>query len=107
VALNSLGASPFLLSLMATSASIPSFLFTLRAGVISDLANRQNLFTMIYRWLAAAAGLLAVCSWLHVVHPYVIISARRRLGGHNLGHIGIGTLDSKPTGDASLGPGGG
>jgi len=31
---NSLGASPFLLSLMATSASLPFFLFTLPAGLL-------------------------------------------------------------------------
>ncbi len=67
--MNSLGASPFLLSLMATSASMPFFLFTLPAGAISDLVNRQKLFVGTYLWLAAAAGLLAVCTWLHLVHP--------------------------------------
>ncbi len=51
--MNSLGASPFLLSLMATSASLPFFLFTLPAGAISDLVNRQNLFIRTYLWLAA------------------------------------------------------
>src|SRR3984957_14602499 len=71
--MNSLGASPFLLSLMATSASLPFFLFTLPAGAISDLVNRQRLFVGTYLWLAAAAGLLAVCTWLHLVHPYVIL----------------------------------
>jgi MFS family permease len=71
--MNSLGASPFLLSLMTTSASLPFFLFTLPAGAICDLANRQKLFVGTYFWLAAAAGLLAVCTWLNLVHPYVIL----------------------------------
>jgi len=71
--MNSLGASPFLLSLMTTSASLPFFLFTLPAGAICDLANRQKLFVGTYLWLAAAAGLLAVCTWLNLVHPYVIL----------------------------------
>ena len=71
--MNSLGASPFLLSLMTTSASLPFFLFTLPAGAICDLTNRQKLFVGTYLWLAAAAGLLAVCTWLNLVHPYVIL----------------------------------
>jgi MFS family permease len=78
--MNSLGSSPFLLSLMATSASLPFFLFTLPAGAISDSADRRNLFTVIYLWLAAAAGLLAVSSWLQLVHPYVILATVFLLG---------------------------
>jgi MFS family permease len=71
--MNSLGASPFLLSIMATSASLPFFLFTLPAGAVTDLVNRQTLFVGTYLWLAGAAGLLAVCTWLHLVHPSVIL----------------------------------
>ena len=79
--MNSLSASPFLLSLIATSASLPFFLFTLPAGAISDLTNRRNLFIGIYLWLAAAAaGLLAVCSWLNLVHPSVILATVLLLG---------------------------
>jgi predicted MFS family arabinose efflux permease len=71
--MNSRGASPFLLSMMATSASLPFFVFTLPAGTISDLVNRQNLFVGTYLWLAGAAGLLAICTWLNLVDPYVIL----------------------------------
>ena len=78
--LNSLGASPFLLSLMATSASLPFFLFTLPAGAISDLVDRRKLFVASYLWLAAAAGSLALCTWLHLVHPYFILTTVFLLG---------------------------
>ena len=78
--MNSLGASPFLLSLMATSASLPFFIFTLPAGAIADLANRQKLFIGTYLWLSAAAGLLAICTWLHLVHPFVILATVFLLG---------------------------
>jgi MFS family permease len=78
--MNSLGASPFLLSLMATSASLPFFLFTLPSGAISDLVNRQNLFIATYLWLAATAGLLAVCTWLRLVNPYFILTTVFLLG---------------------------
>src|SRR5580704_9510272 len=78
--MNSLGASPLLLSLMATSASLPFFLFTLPAGAIADLVNRQKLFIGTYLWLAFAAGLLAVCTWLHLIHPYGILASVFFLG---------------------------
>src|ERR1700688_104695 len=71
--MNGLGASPLLLSLIATAASSPFFLFTLPAGALADLSNRRNLLIAVYLWLAAAAGLLAVCTWLHRVHPYFIL----------------------------------
>jgi MFS family permease len=65
---------------MATAASLPFFLVTLPAGAIADLANRRNLFIAVYLWLAAAAGLLAVCTALHLVHPYVILTTVFLLG---------------------------
>jgi MFS family permease len=78
--MNSLGASPLLLSLIASAASLPFFLFTLPAGALADLGNRRNLLIAVYLWLAAAAGLLAVCTWLHWVHPYVILTSVFLLG---------------------------
>src|SRR5258705_379368 len=78
--LNALGASPLLLSLIATAASLPFFLFTLPAGALADLCNRRNLLIAAYLWLAASAGLLAVCTWLHWVHPYIILTTVFLLG---------------------------
>ena len=65
---------------MATSASLPFFLFTLPAGAISDLVDRRKLFVASYLWLAAAAGSLALCTWLHLVHPYFILTTVFLLG---------------------------
>ena len=78
--MNELGASPLLLSLIATAASLPFFLFTLPAGALADLSDRRNLLIAVYLWLAAAAGLLAVCTWLHKVHPYLILTTVFLLG---------------------------
>src|SRR6202045_4457205 len=78
--MNTLGASPLLLSEIATAASLPFFLFTLPAGALADLSDRKNLLVAVYLWLAAAAGLLAVCTWLHWVHPYVILTTVFLLG---------------------------
>ena len=60
--------------------SLPFFLFTLPAGALTDLSNRRNILIAVYLWLAAAAGLLAVCTWLHRVHPYVILTTVFLLG---------------------------
>src|SRR5580704_11757538 len=78
--MNAVGASPLLLSLIATAASLPFFLFTLPAGAMADLSNRRNILIAVYLWLAAAAGLLAVCTWLHWVHPYLILTTVFLLG---------------------------
>jgi MFS family permease len=78
--MNALGASPLLLSLIATAASLPFFLFTLPAGALADLSNRRTLLIAVYLWIAAAAGLLAVCAWLHSVHPYLILTTVFLLG---------------------------
>ena len=46
-------ASPFLISLMSTVASLPYFLFTLPAGVLADRVNRKKFACVINVWLAA------------------------------------------------------
>ena len=53
--MNALGASPLLLSLIATAASLP-FFFYLAGRAVADLRYRRNLLVAVYLWLAAAAG---------------------------------------------------
>jgi MFS family permease len=71
--MNMLGSSTFLLSLMSTVASLPFFLFTPPAGVLADMVNRRKLLCFVNLWLAAAAGLLAILGWFHLVNPYVLL----------------------------------
>jgi len=52
----------------------------LPAGALADLSDRKKLLIAVYLWLAAAAGLLAVCTWLHWVHPYLILTTVFLLG---------------------------
>jgi MFS family permease len=72
--------SPILISLMATVASLPFFLFTLPAGVLADKVNRQKFVCGINLWLAAMAAGLAVLGWLHLLHPYLILAGVFLLG---------------------------
>ncbi len=73
--MNLLTGSPFLISLMATVASLPFFLFTLPAGVLADKVNRQNFVCAINVWLSAMAAGLAVFDWLHLLNPYLILAS--------------------------------
>jgi MFS family permease len=78
--MNLLTGSPVLISLMATVASLPFFLFTLLAGVLADKVNRQKLVCAINVWLAAMAAGLAVLAWLQMLNPYLILASVFLLG---------------------------
>jgi MFS family permease len=78
--MNLLTVSPVLISLMATVASLPFFLFTLPAGILADKVNRQKFVYAINAWLAAIAAGLAVLGWLHLLNPYLILAGVFLLG---------------------------
>ena len=71
--MNTLSPSPFLISLMSTVASLPFFLLTLPAGALADVVDRKKLLCMINLWLAAAAAGLAICGWLRLLNPGLIL----------------------------------
>src|SRR5260370_34137799 len=54
--MNALGASPLLLSLIATAASLPFFLFTLPSGPAAAFGTLRTLLIEGYTWLAPLAG---------------------------------------------------
>src|SRR5271157_5404385 len=73
--MNRMSTSPLFLSLMATVASLPFFFFTLPAGALADMLDRKKMMFTMTIWLAIAAGGLAVCGWLHVISPWVLLFA--------------------------------
>jgi MFS family permease len=79
--MNTFAASPFLISLMSTVASLPFFLFTLPAGVLADRVNRKKLTCVINVWLAAIAVALAILGWLHLLNPCLMLISIFLLGG--------------------------
>ena len=87
--MNTLAASPFLISLISTVASLPFFLFTLPAGALADSMNRKKLACVINVWLAAIAGALAVVGWLHFLNPCLILIS--------VFFLGIGFAFNAPT----------
>jgi predicted MFS family arabinose efflux permease len=73
--MNTLTASPFLISLMSTVASLPFLFFTLPAGALADIVDRKKLLLLMNLWLAIAAAALAVLSWLHLLSTQVVLVA--------------------------------
>jgi MFS family permease len=73
--MNRVSDSPLFLSLMSTVASLPFFLFTLPAGALADMVNRKKMMMIMDVWLAIAAGGLAICGWLNVLNPYILLVA--------------------------------
>jgi MFS family permease len=74
-ALNSLGASTVLISLMATVSALPFALFTLPAGAIADMIDRKKILLGVQLWQAAIAIGLAVLWLAHRLNPYLILVA--------------------------------
>jgi MFS family permease len=73
-ALNALGATTVLISLMATVSALPGALFTLPAGAIADMVNRQKILLYIQLWHAAIAIGLAILWAAHLLNPYLILT---------------------------------
>jgi MFS family permease len=71
--MNTLTASPFLLSLMSTVASLPFLIFTLPAGALADMVDRKKLLVVMNLWLTIAAASLAVLGWLHLLSISVVL----------------------------------
>ena len=93
-AMNSMGASPLLLSVMSTAGTLPFFLFTLPAGALADLMDRRRLLRVFSGWLAVSAGLLAICAFSNRLSPEII------LGGVFL--LGIGFAFQAPVSSAAI-----
>jgi MFS family permease len=74
------GASSFLLSLMATAASAPFFLFTLPAGAVADIANRRTVIVSAVLWQAAWSVILAIGAWTEVFTPGAVLACIFALG---------------------------
>jgi MFS family permease len=73
--MNTLTASPFLISVMSTVASLPFLIFTLPAGALADMVDRKKLLVTMNLWLAINAGALAVLGWFRVLNTYFVLTS--------------------------------
>ncbi len=75
-----LGASSLALSLMATAASAPFFIFTLPAGAVADIVNRRAMIVSAVLWQGACSALLALGAWTDVISPSSVLACIFALG---------------------------
>jgi MFS family permease len=78
--MTSMTASPLLVSLLQTAASIPVFMLALPAGALADLASRRHLLIIANIGVTATATVLAVASVWGVVSPRLLLAFTFALG---------------------------
>jgi MFS family permease len=74
------GASSFTLTLMATAASAPFFIFTLPAGAVADIVNRRALIVSAVLWQGACSAFIAFGAWTEAINPSAILICIFALG---------------------------
>jgi hypothetical protein len=78
--MHDLGASSLALSLMATAASAPFFLFTLPAGAFADIVSRRSVIVWALLWQGLCATLLALGALKRVIDPNAVLACIFMLG---------------------------
>lgn len=74
-ALNTLGASTVVISLMATVSALPATLFTLPAGAIADMLDRKKILLAVQLWHTFVAVSLTILWFAHLLNVYVILAS--------------------------------
>src|SRR5260370_20616413 len=93
--MNLMSPSGLFISLMASLASLPFFLFTLPAGALADAFNAGMILRLANLLLAGCAGGFAFLGWAGILNPILL------LGGVFV--LGLGFAVNAPVW-ASLGP---
>lgn len=78
--MTSLTASPLMVALVESSATLPMFLLALPAGAIADIFDRRRLLLITQGWMLAAAAGLAVLTFLEITTPWILLSFTFFLG---------------------------
>src|SRR5258708_33829041 len=78
--MNLMSPSGLFISLMASLASLPFFLFTLPAGALADAFNEGTILPLANLWLAGCAGTLAFLGWAGLSHLFFLLACVFLLG---------------------------
>lgn len=71
--MTSLTASPLLIALMQTAASLPVLLFGLPAGATADILDRRRLLIFWNSWMLGAAAILSVVTLVGWIGPWTLL----------------------------------
>lgn len=72
--MTSLTASPLLIALMQTAASLPVLLLGLLAGATADIFDRRKLLIFWQAWMLASVAILAILTFLGHVSPWTLLA---------------------------------
>jgi MFS family permease len=72
--MTSLTASPLLIALMQTAASLPVLLLGLLAGATADIFDRRKLLIFWQSWMLGSVAILAVLTFLGYVSPWTLLA---------------------------------
>jgi MFS family permease len=72
--MTSLTASPLLIALMQTAASLPVLILGLLAGATADIFDRRKLLIFWQAWMLGSVGILAVLTFLGHVSPWTLLA---------------------------------
>jgi MFS family permease len=78
--MNLMSPSGLFISLMASLASLPFFLFALPAGALADALNEGRILRLANLWLAGCAGALALLGWAGMLNPVLLLAGVFLLG---------------------------
>ena len=72
--MTSLTASPLLIALMQTAASLPVLLLGLLAGATADIFDRRKLLIFWQAWMLGSVGILAVLTFIGYISPFTLLA---------------------------------
>src|ERR1700681_4062708 len=78
--MNLMSPSGLFISLMASLASLPFFLFALPAGALADAFDGGIILRLATLWLAGCAGVLAFLGWTGILNPILLLVGVFMLG---------------------------
>ncbi|HEX3446526.1 MAG TPA: MFS transporter, partial [Chthoniobacterales bacterium] len=78
--MNLMSPSGLFISLMASLAALPFFLFTLPAGVLADVLDKGRILRLTNLWLAGSAAGLAILGWAGMLNPVLLLGGVFLLG---------------------------
>jgi MFS family permease len=78
--MNTLSASPLMLALLSSAASLPFFLLTFPAGALADMVDRKKLLIVMHVWLVLSAAGLALLGSLRLFTPFLLLTGVFLLG---------------------------
>lgn len=72
--MTSLTASPLLIALMQTAASLPVLMLGLLAGATADIFDRRKLLIFWQTWMLASVGILAILTFVGYISPWALLA---------------------------------